>query len=224
LKTKELPIFSQRLSLIADRVSDSTGKIEGLPRLSFENHIPLPVDSEKVPLAGAALSVRQQSAFGLGGNVMVDVSAITGAIAALKGANDIAQAMIGLRDAAAFQTKLIEFQAKIIEANNSAFAAQDERTAFLQKIAELEKEVASFKAWEAEKERYTLQDVGLGSLAYVVKESMRDTEPPHKICARCYQHQIKSILQPREHSMNKLLFCPECKTEIKIGNLSWGVA
>jgi hypothetical protein len=31
--------------------------------------------------------------------------------------------MIGLRDAASFQTKLIEFQAKIIEANNSAFAA-----------------------------------------------------------------------------------------------------
>ncbi|MET3972701.1 hypothetical protein ACT4MK_08590 [Bradyrhizobium barranii] len=47
---------------------------------------------------------------------MVDISAITGAITALKGANDIAQAMIGLRDAAAFQSKLIEFQNKILEA------------------------------------------------------------------------------------------------------------
>lgn len=38
-----------------------------------------------------------------------------------------------------------------IEANNRAFAAQDERTALLQKITELEKEVAGFKAWEAER-------------------------------------------------------------------------
>lgn len=52
---------------------------------------------------------------------MVDMSAIAGALSLLTAANDIAQAMIGLRDAAAFQSKLIELQAKIIEANNSAF-------------------------------------------------------------------------------------------------------
>jgi hypothetical protein len=146
---------------------------------------------------------------------MVDVSAISGALMALRAANDIAQAMIGLRDASAFQSKLIEFQAKIIEANSSAFAAQDERTALLQKIAELEKEMAGFKAWEAEKERYALQEVGTGSLAYVVKESMRGTEPPHQICATCFQHEKKSILQPDTDGWYHVLRCPECKTTIK---------
>jgi septal ring factor EnvC (AmiA/AmiB activator) len=90
---------------------------------------------------------------------MVDMSAIAGALAALKGANDIAQAMIGLRDAAAFQTKLIEFQAKIIEANNSAFAAQDERAALLQKIGDLEKEMAALKAERRKFDRYKLKEM-----------------------------------------------------------------
>jgi hypothetical protein len=80
---------------------------------------------------------------------MVDLSAISGALSSLKAANDIAQAaqaMIGLRDAAAFQGKLIEFQAKIIEANNSAFAAHDERFALLSRIAQLEKQVDILKS------------------------------------------------------------------------------
>jgi hypothetical protein len=91
----------------------------------------------------------------------------------------------------------------------------------LNRVGELEKEVARLETWNAEKDRYELKDVGFGSLAYVVKEAMRGAEPPHQICATCYQHGRKSILQPRNVSMDKLLICPECETQIKIGNLPW---
>jgi hypothetical protein len=47
---------------------------------------------------------------------MVDVSAIAGAASALKGATDIAQALIGLRDAQAMQAKIMELNSKILEA------------------------------------------------------------------------------------------------------------
>jgi hypothetical protein len=150
---------------------------------------------------------------------MVDISAIAGALSALKAANDIAQAMIGLRDAAAFQTKLIEFQSKIIEANNSAFAAQEERAALLQQISDLEKQVASFKAWETEKQRYELKDSG-GTFTYVLKPDAQGSEPSHKICAACYQHSKKSILQivPGNNvrtamGIRTIYRCPECKSE-----------
>jgi hypothetical protein len=63
-----------------------------------------------------------------------DLSAIAAALSSLKAAKDIAEAMIGLRDTTAFQAKLIEFQSKLIDANNAAFAAQDERSAFLLRI------------------------------------------------------------------------------------------
>jgi hypothetical protein len=126
---------------------------------------------------------------------MVDLSAIAGAVSALKGANDIAQAMMSLRDATEFQSKLIEFQKKIIEANTSAFAAQDERLALLAKISELEKDVASLEAEKRRLDRYQLKDFGGGSFAYELKASEANGEPIHRVCALCYQRENLSILQ-----------------------------
>jgi hypothetical protein len=72
---------------------------------------------------------------------------IAGALTALKSAKDVAEAMVGLRDAQAFQTKLLEFQAKLIDANNAAFAAQGERSMLLETVRELEAKVRQLEAW-----------------------------------------------------------------------------
>ena len=145
---------------------------------------------------------------------MVDISAIAGALSALKGANDIAQAMIGLRDAAAFQSKLIEFQAKIIEANNSAFAAQDERTAFLRQISDLESKVAALEAERSRLQRYELKDFGGNTFAYELKASEAGGEPIHRACPNCYGKGQISILQFdfRTSVSQDRYNCHACKT------------
>jgi hypothetical protein len=107
---------------------------------------------------------------------MPDMLAIAQALNALKAAKDIAETMIGLRDSAAFQGKLIEFQSKIIDANNAAFAAQEERSALLERIYELEKQVADFEAWEREKEKYELKELNAGAPAYLPKPGMQDAK------------------------------------------------
>jgi hypothetical protein len=148
----------------------------------------------------------------------MDMSAIAGAVAALKGANDIAQAMIGLRDATAFQSKLIEFQAKIIEANNSAFAAQDERASLLQQINELEQDLVSLKAERRKFDRYQLKDFGSGSFAYELKASEANGEPIHRICASCVQQEQISILQFSHQSEGRDWYdCLRCKTNQHFG-------
>ena len=155
---------------------------------------------------------------------MADSSAIAEAMRALRSANDIARDMIDTPEAEAFRIKQIKFLAKLMEVNQYAFAAQHEREALLQEISTLEEKIASFEAWSAEQGRYELKDVGVGSLAYVIKEAVRGAEPVHKLCARCFQHREKSILQPRQMQMEDLLFCPECKTEIKIADLPWSAS
>jgi hypothetical protein len=130
---------------------------------------------------------------------MVDVSAIAGTVSALKGATDIAKAMIGLHDAQAVQAKVIELNGKILEAQSGALVANDERTALVQRVGELEKEVARLKAWEAEKERYELKELYRGLFAYILKEGKEAGEPPHALCANCYQRGIKSFLQGSGH-------------------------
>ena len=72
---------------------------------------------------------------------MVDMTAITAVAASLNAAKEITKAMIGLRDAALIQGKVIELNSTILDAQSSAFAANDERSALIEQVRDLEKEI-----------------------------------------------------------------------------------
>lgn len=146
---------------------------------------------------------------------MVDVSAIAGMMTALKGAKDIATAMKDVRDGVILQEKVIELNGKILDAQSSAFIANDERTALIQKVGDLERRVADLETWNAEKEKYQLTDVGDGVVAYRLKEDMETGEAPHLLCANCYQNGKKSFLQATQElrMRRRVHLCPACKTE-----------
>ena len=148
---------------------------------------------------------------------MADMSDLAVAVVKLKAAKDIAESMVGLRDAAAFQQKQIEFQSKLLDANNAAFAAQEERAAMLERVRELEKEITRLEAWEADKQRYELISLAPNTVAYAPKETMRGTEPPHYLCANCFTNEKKSFLQQhvRGENFNKYI-CNSCKEELRI--------
>jgi hypothetical protein len=126
---------------------------------------------------------------------MVDVSAIAGTISALKGISDLAQAMMGLRDAQLIQAKIIELNNQILAAQRSAFAAHEERAALVTRVGNLEKEVIRLKDWEAEKKRYKLTQLGPGVMTLAIQDGMRDGEPFHYICADCAADGKKRYLQ-----------------------------
>jgi hypothetical protein len=113
---------------------------------------------------------------------------------------------------------MIELQSKILDAQSGMLAAQDERSALIERIRTLEEEVARLKAWEAEKQRYVLKDAGNGALAYALKEDARGPEPPHWICPQCYQDGKKSILQPETQIQGRcqVLACTRCNSELLI--------
>lgn len=152
---------------------------------------------------------------------MVDMTAIASMITSIKAVKDIAESIVGLRDAEMIRGKVFELQSKMLEAQAFAFSAHDERAALIQEIRKLEKQISDLEAWETEKQRYELQDIWHGSLAYVIKESMRGPEPPHNICANCYQRGHKRILQPRVTGFGRELFCSECNTAIISGSVDF---
>ena len=146
---------------------------------------------------------------------MPDMTAIAAALSSLKAAKDVAEAMIGLRDAAAFQGKLLEFQSKLIDANNAAFAAQDERSTMLERIRELEEKVTSFEAWETRKEQYELQQVAWGATALMLKPEARGSEPAHWVCTGCFENRKVSILQPGPRQGRDIVFkCSKCPNTV----------
>lgn len=138
-------------------------------------------------------------------------------LGALKTAFDMAKGLKDISDATIRNAAVIELQEKIL-------TAQSAQATLVERVGELEKEVAGFETWDAEKQRYKLSDVGMGSLAYVLKSDAPDAEHPHSICAACFQHRKKSILQPDSESWYSVLKCTECKAMIRIKVNPIGVA
>lgn len=150
---------------------------------------------------------------------MVDISAIAGAVSALKGAMDITKAIITLHDAEAIKVKVIELNGKILEAQGATFAANDERATLIKRVGELEKEIADLKAWDAEKQNYKLFTVPNSPvMAYAPKDTTEGTEASHYLCANCYTDNKKSFLQSETRFPGRahVLVCHKCNGDFYV--------
>jgi len=123
------------------------------------------------------------------------IAEIGAAITSLNATLSIAKAMVGLRDAEAFRAKSIEMQGLILESLSKSIEAREAYSAQLDRIRALEKEVADLKDWGAEKQNYELKPIGNGSVACMLKPDKRGAEPPHWLCATCFEKGKKSHLQ-----------------------------
>jgi hypothetical protein len=145
---------------------------------------------------------------------MVDVSAIAGAVNALKAAKDVIEAMIGMRDDAAFREKQLELQSKMLDAHNAIFAVNDERAQLINKIAALENQIAEMNDWNEEKQRYKRVSIGRLVSAYVLNEVETPNMADHWLCANCFDGRRKSHLQqvPISTGRATVVACPTCKS------------
>jgi formate dehydrogenase maturation protein FdhE len=113
---------------------------------------------------------------------------------------------------------MIEFQSRILDAQNSAFAANEERTALIDRVRELEKQVTKAEAWAAEMQRYELRQLPPSIFVYALKPDMAAGEPMHYICANCRSQGKKSILHGYGVSDGLETFhCDGCKSDWTTG-------
>ena len=150
---------------------------------------------------------------------MVEATAIGSALTSIKAAYEITKGLIGIRDAVVVQSKVTELLGQIASAQESTLRSQERESALTRQVYELEKQMAEFKAWEAEKQRYQLTDFGGGTFAYLLKSGMESGEPSHRLCAGCFQKGEKSILQFRGQNAysQDTYTCPSCKTDFRFG-------
>lgn len=151
---------------------------------------------------------------------MPDMSAIAAALASFNTLKGIAQTIVGLRDAQALQAKVMEFNSAIIDAQTKIFLVNEERSTLIERIRDLEKEVARLEAWEAQKQRYEMRALcrGGAAFAYALKADAAGPEPFHCICATCYEQGKRSVLQFSRTVLvganEQVLKCPVCETEV----------
>jgi hypothetical protein len=157
-------------------------------------------------IATAVAALQFGRKFGKAGEVLAGLSA-------LKTAFDIAKGLKDIDDATKRSAAVIELQEKIL-------SAQQEQFALTEQLRGLQNKMATLDTWEAEKNRYELTDFGGETLAYALKQSMANGEPPHRLCSACYQNRKKGILQPTGISAYKqeMVKCSECGKDFMLGN------
>jgi hypothetical protein len=149
---------------------------------------------------------------------MVDIAAITGLATSIRAAVEITKAMKDIHDANMIQTKTFELTREILAAQSYAMEAVATQSALLNRVRELEEEKAKLEAWNTEKTRYQLAEVGHGLTAYALKEGMENREPLHHLCATCYNEGHKSILQTetRDPGRCEVMSCHRCGSDLYV--------
>lgn len=148
----------------------------------------------------------------------MDMGQIAAAATNLKIAGEIVQGLISLKTMAEVQAKAIELNGKIIAAQHDLFAVNASQTVLVERVRDLEGQIADMKAWEAEKQRYKLVSPFSGAMVYAVQKHMSNGEPPHYLCTSCYKAGKPSILQIAQNKEGWSYFgCPICKSEARTG-------
>ncbi len=131
-----------------------------------------------------------------------------------KTAFDIAKGLKDINDATIRNGAIIELQEMIL-------SAQQQQAALIDRVRDLEKEVADLKAWGREKEQYELQQVDLGAFTYVPKPDTEAAKQPHWLCANCYEDGKKSFLQVQGKApggrVGESYTCRRCKAGFVTG-------
>ncbi len=123
---------------------------------------------------------------------------------------DSAKALKDINDAAVRGAAVVELLEKLL-------SAREAQQGLLSRISELEKEVARFHTWEAEKQRYELKRIAFGAFAYALKPDAQPSEPPHWLCTQCYGEAKKALLQCAGMSGFQYLWqCPRCSARILV--------
>lgn len=137
------------------------------------------------------------------------VGEVFAGLSALKTAFDMAKGLENIHETVARDRAIIELQKEIL-------AAQAAQASLIEDISALKSRVAELEAWDADKQRYKLAQIGHGMTAYTLKEGMEGGEPSHYLCAACYNEGHKSIMQTETRSPGRceVLVCHRCGSDL----------
>lgn len=144
-------------------------------------------------------------------------SEIAGAVASIRLLMDVLKANKTLANYNELVAAVSEVNADLLSAQRDAVASYKGELALTKRVSELEKEIGELKNWEREAERYQLAEFAPGLLARTLKSGMEQGEPPHQLCANCFEDHKKSFLQPSRPGYSVATYsCPRCKNTMEM--------
>lgn len=144
---------------------------------------------------------------------MQELTFIQQTFTSLQAASQLVKALIGVRDTALIESKMIELRDHIIEAQNGMMQSQTQQSALIQEVHALKQQIMKMEAWNKEKQRYQLVSPWPGCYVFALKESAKGFDPPHWICANCYEKGSKEYLhfaEIHDRCRRNIVKCAHC--------------
>jgi hypothetical protein len=104
------------------------------------------------------------------------------ALTRLSSAFGIAKTMVGMRDEAILNGKVIELQSLIIDAQGKVYLGQQEQAETVKKAETLQAEIKRLKDWSEQKVPWRLEQIALGVWAYIAEDDEGPFVKAQKLC------------------------------------------
>ena len=110
-----------------------------------------------------------------------------------------------------------QFYASLSDIQQRLITAENRESELLSQCRALEEQIAHAKDWQAETTRYVLLSVD-GGVVRQQKADHASGDPPHWLCANCFEEQQKSYLQkdPKIVDSWHIWKCPRCSTAVMV--------
>ena len=125
---------------------------------------------------------------------------------AVSHAINIAKAIVETHDEMKLRDLKLEFTTSLLDVSQKQLALTESYQAHLDANEQLKQQLAAYERWEQESQRYHLHQPAPGLFVYTLKPEHAAGQPPHWICAVCYEERKKSVLQ-RAHKGSDLFQC-----------------
>lgn len=141
------------------------------------------------------------------------MSKITAFVAAVGQVTTIAKAFWKAGDDAKRARLEVEFSHAVLELHQKQLAVVEDYQVVLESNVALKKQLADYDKWEQERTRYSLCDVGSGTMVRVLDPDKARGEPLHWLCTHCYESRKKGFFHKHGRVFNHYK-CDGCGSEI----------
>jgi hypothetical protein len=148
--------------------------------------------------------------------MMAELQAVA---ASIRAAVDIGKAAKSVSDFNNFAAAVADVNMKLIPVMAAAIASLEKQSQLTARVAELEAELRTIRAWDRDADRYRLHTFPqTGVHAYAPKDPPKGNEQTHYLCATCFDKKQRSVLQPTG-PRREFLKCNTCDKTIQIGKV-----
>ncbi len=140
---------------------------------------------------------------------------IQSALSTVKSIGELTSLVINSKADGEVKAKATELNNSILSLQNTLFSLQTQNHELLDSKREIEEKYVNLSNWKKKAKRYELSALCPGVFVYSLKEKHHSSEPPHNICAKCYEDSKAYILQASEIKTTGIHYlCPNCETTI----------